>query len=99
MQLALLIGAIALPIGAAVVMFVLSLPREQDYYAMHLADILRLTNSRTSPADHVVVSDPPTTGGVVEGDDAASFIQSEGGQGGCPAAPAMFDCRGRHFLN
>lgn len=69
MQLALLIGALALPIGVAALMFVRSLPREEDYYALHLADLMRLTNSRSSQRD-LSWSAPPT-GGVVEVDDAA----------------------------
>jgi hypothetical protein len=71
MQLALLIGALALPIGAAVLMFVRSLPREEDYYALHLADLMRLTNSRSSQRDSFRSFPVPLTGGVVEADDAA----------------------------
>jgi hypothetical protein len=69
MQLALLIGALVLPIGAAVLMLVRSLPRDEDYYALHLADLMQLTNSRSSQRDSFHPA--PPTGGVVKADDAA----------------------------
>lgn len=90
MQLALLIGAIALPIGAAAVMFMLSLPREQDYYAVHLADLLALTNVHRP--DRIPPFADPMTGGVVERDDAASFLQERALRG--LAAPLDNDRRG-----
>jgi len=59
-----LLGIIVIA-GCVAVFVEATAPRDEDYYEAHLADLLRLTNSRTSQRDSFGSFTVPPTGGPV----------------------------------